>query len=54
MLADVVKRCGNKVAEALGAKGGGRPGIYQGKTASLENVAAAKAVLDAETGHSSG
>lgn len=47
-----MKRAGHKVAEALGAKGGGRPGLYQGKTASLENVEAAKAVLDAEAGPS--
>ncbi len=44
--ADVVKRAGPRVAEAFGAKGGGRPGLYQGKTNLLGNAAAAKAVLD--------
>ncbi len=52
VVADAVKRAGPKVAEALGVKGGGRPGLYQGKAASLEKVAEAKAALDREAAHS--
>ncbi|BDA42267.1 Alanyl-tRNA editing protein Aarsd1 [Coccomyxa sp. Obi] len=51
---DVVKRAGPRVAEALGAKGGGRPGLYQGKTDLLGNAAAAKAVLDEEAATAAG
>lgn len=52
--ADIVKRAGPRVAEALGAKGGGRPGLFQGKTDLLGNSAAAKAVLDEEASTAAG
>lgn len=40
--ADAVKRVGPDVAQILGAKGGGRPGLYQGKA--LLNAAGIEAV----------
>ena len=36
------------MAEAFGANGGGRPGLYQGKTELLGNALAARAVLAEE------
>ena len=44
-----MERLGPKVAKALGAgKGGGRPGLFQGKAPSLDGLDAAKALLLAE------
>ena len=42
---DVVKTAGPAVAQALGGKGGGRPGRMQGKGSHLQKAADAAALL---------
>ena len=43
--ADKVADLGPKIAEALGTKGGGRPGAFQGKLASLDKLPKALKIL---------
>lgn len=47
--ADAVKRVGPKVAQVLNAKGGGKPGLYQGKALlKWESLEAGRQLLDEE------
>ncbi|KAG2431089.1 hypothetical protein HXX76_009621 [Chlamydomonas incerta] len=43
---DLVKAAGAKVAEALGGRGGGRPGRYQGKATGIFRLPAARAAFE--------
>ena len=43
--ADKVAQLGPRVAEALGTKGGGRPGAFQGKASSLNGLPEALKIL---------
>jgi hypothetical protein len=45
--ADIISQVGPEVAAAFGAKGGGRPGLYQGKALLCEaSLEAARQLLD--------
>ena len=53
LLADKVAELGPQVAEALSTKGGGRPGVFQGKASSLNGLPRALKILHQNWGQPS-